>query len=243
MAEEHIYLYGVMAAGTVPPPGETGIAGAPVYGVTCGEFTALASRVQPAAVDFQAEAVLAHERVLTDAMQLGTVLPAAFGHLVSSEAELCARLERAAPEMRANLEYLHGRVEAGLTVTWRKEAFLPDIETPELVALMDEGRRSGATQSLALTVGELVENLVSERRKEYVDAICPKLERAALEMRLNEPLATRMVLNAAFLVPADAYSGFVQTVEQMARPHVDRLNFHCSGPWPPHNFSCLRISR
>ena len=238
-----VYLYGVMAADAAPAPGETGIGGAPVHGVRCGDFTALVSRIPPEAVDFAADAVLAHERVLTDAMRLGTVLPAAYGHLFTSEAELCTRLEGAAAEMRANLEHLGGHVEAGLTVSWRKEAFLPDIETAELAALMKQARQGGVNQSPALAVGELVENLVSTRRQDYVAAICPRLAEAAVEMRLNEPMAIRMVLNAAFLVRADAYGGFVQTVEQVARPYADRLNFHCSGPWPPHNFSCLRIGR
>lgn len=243
MAKEGVYLYGVTAAAAALAQGATGIGGLPVYGVRCGEFAALVSRLAPEAVDFQSEALMAHEGVLIDAMHRGTVIPAAFGHLFSNEAELCDCLEGAAAEMQASLERLKGCVEAGLKAIWRKDAFLPDIQTAELAALMNRARQNSADQSLALAVGELVEHLVSQRREAYVAEICPGLVKAALEMRLGETLSTRMVFNASFLVPAEGFAAFEQTVERIADPYADRLDFQCSGPWPPHNFSRLHIKR
>lgn len=236
-----VYLYGIMAASAVPGTLPEGIDGAGVHAVTCGDFTALVSRLRPDQADFEPEAILAHEQVLSRVMDSGTVLPAAFGHLFPDEETVRRFVTSAAGELQSKFDHLRGRTEVGVKAVWRKEAFLGDIETPELRALIAQAQRSQENAALAASVGELVEALLQLRRSQYVDQICPRLEEAAVEMRLNEPGATRVVFNAAFLIEQDALEAFFDHVDQVVKPYEDRLEFTGSGPWPPHNFARFRM--
>ncbi|HEY3365249.1 MAG TPA: GvpL/GvpF family gas vesicle protein [Symbiobacteriaceae bacterium] len=236
------YLYGLMAAGAAPTNLGAGIGGTDVNVVHCEGFDALVSQMPLDAVDFEPEAVLAHEAVLTGAMPGGTVLPAAFGHLFPTLEELCGKLELASGDIMANLSRLAGRVEVGLKATWRKANFLADIDTPQLQELTNKARKSPGDTSLAIAVGQMVEQLIQDRRADYVADICHKLAERAVDMRLNDPLTTRMIFSAAFLISADQQDAFFRQVEIVAKPYEERLEFHYSGPWPPHNFARIRIS-
>jgi hypothetical protein len=44
-----------------------------------------------------------------------------------------------------------------------------------------------------------------------------------------------MVLNAAYLVPAEGAAGFRATVEELAQRHED-VELELTGPWPPYHF-------
>jgi hypothetical protein len=239
--QKGIYLYGIMAAHAVPRILPEGIGGEGVYALRCGDFVALVSRLYLDQADFEPEAILAHEQVLSGVMNEGTVLPAAFGHLFPDEEAVRRFVTSAAGELHGRLEYLTGRIEVGVTAVWRKETFLSDIETPDLRFLVDQAQRSPEDASLALAVGELVERLLQQRRSQYVEQICPLLEEAAVEMRLNQPGATRVVFSAAFLIERDALDAFFDHVEQVVKPYEDRLEFTGSGPWPPHNFARLHL--
>jgi hypothetical protein len=47
-----------------------------------------------------------------------------------------------------------------------------------------------------------------------------------------------MVLNAAYLVPADAAGAFRQIVEELGRRHEpDGVELELTGPWPPYHFA------
>lgn len=242
METKYLYFYGVMAAGAGPTRLEgSGLAGTDVETLRCGDLEALISRVEPESVHLEMEAALAHERVLTTAMRSGTIIPAAFGHLFPSEAELCSLLESSALELQANLTYLKGRVEIGLKGLWTKESFLPDIETPELQDLTRQAQQPGVDQSVAVAVGRLVEQLVSDRRDQYIRAICARLEPHAVETKLNDPMAIRMAFNAAFLVEEEDLPAFRRELEAAVEPYLNRLEFSITGPWPAHNFSRIRL--
>jgi hypothetical protein len=238
--QTEIYLYGIMAANTVPDRLPSGIGDAATQTILCGNFTALVSMLRPEEADFSTEAVLAHEQVLSSAMNAGTVLPAAFGHLFPDEATLRRFVDGVANDLQENIDYLIDRVEVGVKAIWRKESFLADIETPELRLLISRAQKS-QDSSFAMAVGELVEKLLHERRNYYVDQICAKLGEAAVEMRLNEAGAARVVFQAAFLIARAAEEEFFRHVEQVVKPFDDRLLVTGSGPWPPHNFARLRI--
>lgn len=242
MKDPVLYLYGVMDEGA-PELAVQGIEGTAVRPLRCEGFTALVSWVDPRAAELQVEAVMAHNQVLAAAMQAGTVIAVAFGHLFDSEAKLCAVLETAATDICANLERIRGCVEVGVKAAWLKDALLSDIETPELQALTEQARRPGADPALVVAAGELVEQLIEQRRDQYIREICEPIGKAAIDMVINDPLMPRMVFNAAFLIPADAQDSFLRHLEQVAKPYDGRLEFQYSGPWPPHNFSQLRIAQ
>lgn len=237
-----LYLYGIMAADAALAALPAGIGDAEVHPLLCGDFAALVSRVAREEADFSTEAVLAHEQVLLSAMAAGTVIPAAFGHHFQDEEALRLFVDGIAGELREKLDYLHDRVEVGVKAIWRKESFLSDIETPELAALIDQARQSPDDPNLTLAVGELVEKLRTERRRYYVDQICPRLAEQAVEMRLSDSETARVAFQAAFLIAREAEDAFFEHVEQVVKPYEDRLKFTGSGPWPPHNFVSLRVA-
>jgi hypothetical protein len=243
MDQAGIYLYGIMATDTVPEILSTGIGDAPTYPLLCGDFAALVSRLRPEEADFTTEAVLAHEQVLTSAMNTGTVLPAAFGHLFPDEEALRRFVDGVSGDLRANMDNLNDRVEVGVKAIWRKESFIADIETPELRALINQAQRSQDDPSLSMVVGELVEKLLHQRRSYYVDQICSRLGEEAVEMQLNDSATARVVFQAAFLIPRDGEEAFFRYVEQVVKPYDDRLQITGSGPWPPHNFARLHIDQ
>jgi hypothetical protein len=215
VGESALWVYGVVAGGGEPPAaaGVDGLSvrvhehagvGALVSDVPAHRFTkaALSARLEELP---QLEALArAHEAVLDGALGTGAVVPFRLCTIYSSPQRLDAMLDHEAPMLREALDRLHGLQE------WGVKAFARPRAAAEREALED-------------TVAEVHARL-TER------AVASALSRPQ-DRRLSGR-ETEMILNGAYLVPADATEAFRKVVAAES----SAIELELTGPWPPYHF-------
>lgn len=238
------YLYGVTAQGI---PSQWDLAGigsppAPVTALEHGDLAVVISPVADPVVDPSRINAAGHERVVTGIMAAHTIIPFALGHVMPLTA-IRHLLDATRAQCHELLALFDGKIEVGLKAYWRKEAYLPDIETPEIRALTQRvSHRSGPeAEAVQAQVGALVQEATEAKRAEYLGKIYEPLADAAVAARLGDTLVPRMIFNAAFLVERSCEEQFDQLVNAVAALYLDQMEFSYTGPWPPYHFVTLHI--
>src|SRR5215208_2111641 len=86
------YVYGVVAADSIPTLDVDGVAAAPVRTVASGDLAALVSVLPAGQLRVRRRDLMSHLRVLQQAVAASTIVPCAFGMLMSSEAAVIEEL-------------------------------------------------------------------------------------------------------------------------------------------------------
>jgi hypothetical protein len=251
-APEHgVYVYGFTRGHPERVEGLVGVEGSTTYPVTQGDLVAVVSDVsgspggwgidaggQPD-LELLAPLVTSHERLLEDLLERGTVLPMRFGTLFPSPSAVAEVLRLHGGAIAEGLAALDGKVEWGLTVTCAPELPAPPAEkvagTPGRAYL---GRRGQ-------------EEALEARRLEQGAVLAHDLHRAigaTAAASVAHPLpredadGRRVLLKASYLVERAARERFeaaiVAALEGVAGP---ALAGDLTGPWPPYNFTDLRL--
>lgn len=246
------YLYGIGYAAPfhgsdaeLVQPGVGG-EGARVRVVEYGELAALVSDVQQARFDLSREHVLAHERVLEEAMARTAILPVSFSTITPGDEDIRENLlKREYDDLLSCLSYVHDRVELDLRVLWDRERLFAEVvaENEEIQAQRDwiAGQPEDATYYERIHLGEMTAAAIERKREHEASSIWETLSPLAVESALNETLTDMMVLNAAFLVDRSRESAFDAQVQALVEARAERLIFRYIGPLPPYSFINLRL--
>ncbi len=242
--EPLFYLYGVTAVGRELPPGLGGVGdpAPPLQVLPVDDLQAIVSVATDLTPDPTAANTAAHERVLAQIMQQGTVIPFAFGYVLP--AAMIPRVLRATrAECLHLLEVLAGKIEVGLKVLWQKDSFLDDLNTPEIAAANKRLSTAKPHEAMAIQaqMGELLQLAADQRRAEYIRQIYDPLAAAAVAAKLADPIGPRMVVNAAFLIDRTQEEEFDALVNRVCQPLLSRLEVRYTGPWPAYHFVSLRL--
>lgn len=250
-AGTYIYCVGRaerLGAGS-PPLGSPGLGGqnVPVRTVEHADLVAVVSDAQRDGYDVTRDNLVAHQRVVEEAMSRSDVLPVAFGTVARGDREVRDKLlDREHDELQRRLEYIGGRVELGLKVLWDRERLFSDIvaERADIRELRDRlaARPPDTAYFERIQLGELTEAAVVAKRDRDGEAILDALSPLAVDLRTNRLLTETMVLNASFLVERDRVEAFDAAVQRLGQLHADRLVFQYVGPLPPYSFVNLAVS-
>jgi hypothetical protein len=243
----NVYLYGFIDTLESPKVRQfrtRGLGGAPATVIDEDGVGALVGSVSHVPVPVQPDLLLAHENVLERALGLSTVLPAAFGTVAGTRAEIRGLLGRHREVLRQEFERLRGLCEFGLKVYWRRE-----IVRRELSIVSETEAELGANdladpdyvKGRAIRVGQEVEALILYWRRRYEDAVFAGLRARASDMRLGDPIGPRMMWNASFLIARSDTASFEDLVERTKTRFGDRFTFRMMGPLPPYNFVSLHL--
>jgi hypothetical protein len=192
------------------------------------------------------ENLLAHQRVITQAMTRSDVLPVAFGTVAESDQQVQEQLLRgAADELRRALEEVQGCIELELTVLWNEARLFAEImaEDDDIRALRDSlaGQPPEATQYERIQLGERVAAAIQGKSDAEAASLLDALEPLAVETRVNQNQTDMMLLNAAFLVDKSQQQAFDARVQALSEAQAGRQIFQYVGPLPPYNFVDLRL--
>ena len=192
------------------------------------------------------ENLLAHQRVIMQAMTRSDVLPVAFGTAADSDQQVQEQLLRgAADELHRALEAVRGCIELELKVLWIEERLFADImaENDDIRALRDSlaDQPPEATQYERIQLGERVAAAIQRKSEAEAAALLDALEPLAVETRVNENQTDMMLLNAAFLVDKTQEQAFDAQVQALGAAQAGRLIFQYVGPLPPYNFVAMRL--
>jgi signal transduction histidine kinase len=214
--------------------------------VTYDDLAAVVSDAPQDDYEVTRENLLAHQRVITQAMTRSDVLPVAFGTVAESDQQVQEQLlHGAADELRHSLAEVRGRIELELKVLWNEERLFAEIvaENDDIRALRDSlaGQAPEATQYERIQLGELVAAALQRKSEAEAASLLDALEPLAVETRVNDNLSDMMLLNAAFLVDKSQEQAFDAKVQALGEAQAGRLIFQYVGPLPPYNFVNIRL--
>ncbi|MEM1125593.1 MAG: GvpL/GvpF family gas vesicle protein [Bacteroidota bacterium] len=185
--------------------------------------------------------MMPHTRVLEEVMATHTILPARFSTVVPPEDDLgediiAPRYE----QLDGLLHEMDGKVELGLRVMWHDGLVFQEIveEQDAIRALRDQlvGRSPEETHYDRMRLGEMIEAAIEGKRAAEAAALLDRLRPFAADVRENDVLGDRMVLNTAFLVDQAQVPAFDAALEAIDAEQSHRMSFTYVGPVPPYNF-------
>ena len=214
--------------------------------LTYDDLAAVVSDSPQDQYDISRENLLAHQRVLIQALTRSDVLPVSFGTVAASDQEVQEKLlEREADDLHRSLEHVRGRIELDLKVLWNEERLFSEIvaENEDIRALRDRlaGQAPAATHYERIQLGELVAAALERKSAAEAAALLDALEPLAVETRVNKNLGDMMLLNAAFLVDRSQEQAFDTRVQSLGEAQAGRLIFQYVGPLPPYNFVDIEL--
>jgi hypothetical protein len=223
-----------------------GVGGAAVELVVEGPLAAVVSRLGAGKVRPQRANLAAHHHVLRDLAEGRAVLPAVFGTVSGSEAELRRVLRRNRESFAGLLERLRGKVEMGLKVYWD----LPNVfeyfvaTHQELETMRDRLFRAGRVPTIEekVELGERFVALLGQSRQRHAERVKAALAGCCVEMRSIDPGEERMILKLASLVETARQGEWEEGVKRAALLFDDHYRFEYNGPWPPYNFADLELT-
>ncbi|MBU4313865.1 MAG: GvpL/GvpF family gas vesicle protein [Actinobacteria bacterium] len=192
------------------------------------------------------ENLIAHEKVIEEAMKDYTVLPVRFCTIATSAEEIRNLLMKRYQELKNLLRSMDNKVELGLKVFWQNmENIFKEIGSTykEIKSLKEKLTRSTTSPSLdeKVDLGERVKEALEKKREDEAEEILDVLRPKCVKVRSNKVIGDNMVLNCAFLVDKAHEREFDDLIENLSQKHKDRLKFKYVGPIAPFNFAELVI--
>jgi hypothetical protein len=190
--------------------------------------------------------VIRHQEVVAGVMRHSPVLPARFGTIFSSPANLEKVLQHHHDTIAGFLKRLTDQAEwavKGLLdrpYAQEKRFSLKLVREADRLGALSPGKRyfqeqrlrAGSDQELQLWLKEVCRKLWADLR-DYA----AEVRKRRLLSREATGSDKDMVLNWAFLVPEKAVAGFKARIQDGNAQYAEGgLVLECTGPWPPYSF-------
>ncbi len=192
------------------------------------------------------ENLIAHEKVIEEAMKDYTVLPVRFCTIATSVEEIRNLLMKRYQELKNLLRSMDNKVELGLKVFWQDmESIFKEISSTlkEIKSLKERLSKNSASASLneKVELGKKVKEALEKKREDETEEILDVLRPKCVNLRNNKIVSDNMILNCAFLVDKAHEIEFDDLIEDLTQKYKDRLKFKYVGPIAPFNFAELVI--
>ncbi len=240
-----VWVYGVVADAPEPPVA-SGVDGHPVLVHRHAGLSALVSEVPRERFNEQAlterledlESVerlaRAHDAVLEAALATVTVVPFRLCTVYSSLEALDTMLAREGLALSAALDRLDGMQEWGVKGFLR--APVAASAAVEAASGTEYLARKRERRDAAVAGREATETAVAQTHATLSECATASTLSRPHDRRLSGR-DTEMVLNAAYLVPAEGVAAFRAIAENLARRHeAEDVELELTGPWPPYHF-------
>ena len=194
--------------------------------------TALSRALQN--LDWVGPRAIAHERVIESFLSARALLPMPLFTLFTSDDRAVQHVQSDGTRIRRLLKRVEGRVEWGLRLTFDEKAARAKVSNRPV--------RSG-TEFLARKRDVLSINRTRlKEAKGTADRVYKSISRLATAAQRRTSLeraapGSRLLLDAAFLVPAGKSGAFRSAVRQQTRDlRTAGIAVSLTGPWPAYNF-------
>jgi hypothetical protein len=190
-------------------------------------------------IDWVSERALAHERVTERFLSATALLPMQLFTMFTSDARLVEHVRADRLRIARILKRVDRKVEWGLRLTWDEKTARETVERKHM-------RRSGPREGSAylarkrdiqdVNKAQLAAARVEAGRlyKKIAREAADALRRTSMERAAP---GSRLLLDAAFLVPATRAAAFRAALRKHARPlRGSGVAVSLTGPWPPYNF-------
>ncbi len=242
-----LYIYGIVRSQGEEQLGEIGMGDPPtkVSLISHADLAVAVSQTNTQIYIPDPKAILQHERVVQHLMEkFFTVLPMRFGTVAGSRKEAIQFLEMSRASIFEALSRLTGRVEGGLKTFWNREAVIAEVQTKTGNTPNNSlaGSKKAYEYQKAIEVGQLVQEIVENWREELLSQVKTQLGSLYEEIRINDPIGVKMLLNCAFLLKRDRQEVFEKQLDELSEQYRGRVNFKYVSPLPPYNFVNIQLS-
>lgn len=247
----NIYLYAVLAAADLPDPGILGLASGDLRCIRHGAVAALVGRPpQDAGLAPRREVVLqrlvAHQRVIEQAMHHAGLLPVKFGTVLAAAAAVTRLLTQWQDFLRRCLEDYAHCIQYELVVTWPLDSLVREAakQTGTAGALAQISRwMDCASEADRAALCRAVKEVCDRRRAAAAGRINSALDPVVIDRIENAKLTDRMVTSFALLLPGEAEARFHAILDEIDRDFDGKLDLRCVGPLPPYSFAMLEVTQ
>lgn len=188
--------------------------------------------------------LVAHQRVVETVMQDFPILPAKFGTVLADETQVCRLLAQGQELFREALEKFTDRVQMEVVVLWDLQKVFQEIsqETPiaDLKAQI-ANRPPEETLSERITIGQLVQASLKQRRASLLERVVPPLREVALDSVINPLMDDSMIANVALLVNKAGREALDRRLVVLDQEFEGRFRFRCVGPLSPYSFASVEV--
>jgi hypothetical protein len=238
-------VYGVVRAGGFTSLPDAGVGGAPLDVIEHKGLAAVVSRLPEAELRVRRRDLVSHLRILEHVFERETVVPCAFGAVVSSEQALVGDvLGTRRAELLDLLERLDGRLQMNVKALYDEEEALREVlaSEPDVQRQRERVRRLGeAAHFENIRLGELVAEALAARRADDAERVLARLSSEAEDVQLEDAAGDQtIVVKASFLVERGRFERFDAALEELADREAPRLRFESIGPLPPTAFASIR---
>ena len=173
------------------------------------------------------------------------LLPMSFGIIADGREDVERILDANGAALGERLQFVHGRVEMGLRVSWNvPNIFEYFVSThPELRDLRDRLFQGGAVPSPddKIELGRRFDRALQVDRALCLRKVVGLIESACFAIKENEPRTECDVMSLACLVDHDGQEAFEECVFQAAERFDSNFAFDFNGPWPPYTFAQVSL--
>jgi hypothetical protein len=230
------YLYGVGRAPAVPLP-ETlsGVNGAPVRQLTCGDLTAVISDLPTLQVRATKSDLLAHADVLQTVQAHHDVVPVSFGAVFESADDLVARfLQPQQRSLRRLVDRLAGKCEMQVDATYDEALITRDLVAAD--RQLQRLRAAGVGYGRQLELGRRFAEKLDAQRARDVRLLQRRLSRLVHSCVAEAPRSMWGVARLAFLLDRRRVAEFERAVDEVSAQTGPRMTLTWTGPLPPYRF-------
>lgn len=225
-----LYLYCIARDGEHPPPGLTGVDGAPVCAVDVESFTLWVSELDASPAP-EVEAVRGHHAVVEASGAAGrAALPVRFGQWLASRAELEDRVQQRREDYGSALRRVAGSVEFAVRVVD------PESAPPESGPPRPDPDATGREYMEALARRVAAERTRKGRARHLAGELRAALDGLIRDERMESPSSSRALVKVAHLVRREHLQRY-RTKLSALDDGVYGGRLLVSGPWPPYSFA------
>jgi hypothetical protein len=189
-----------------------------------------------------------HVEMVDRLFDVGPILPARYGILVSDRTELVGGF--VAPHEQALAQSLHevaGRAEFRVRIDQDEQGAVTEAvrRDPSLRGLGRVARTDTDTSPYGARVvlGERVARVVADVAESDVETVVNLLAPFAVSVRGSAPPTSRVVFDASYLVEMERYDDFDAAVGQVIDALGARAKVTATGPMAPYSFTDLLAAR
>jgi len=192
-------------------------------------------------LDWVSACAVGHQSVIGRFSRSRAVIPLKLFTLFRSDERAAAHFRAQRARLRRLADRVSGQCELGVRILFDEAsaAKAADLEaTRDAKARGRTGGTSFLVRKQALRNAGTVAAAEARARAEDVFEQLSRLASDATRRtpEVGDPTAGRLVLDAAFLVPAGKVSAFRTAVKRAVKPLPDCDEVTLTGPWPPYSF-------
>nr|NQU94384.1 GvpL/GvpF family gas vesicle protein [Bacteroidota bacterium] len=219
-----------------------------VYGINYNNISAIVSNSPVIQYEVRRVNMIAHERVLEEAMKQFTVLPVQFSTITehNDDTVILRILEKDYKKFDNLLNKMEGKKELGLKVLSKEAAMYESIieKYDDIRSLRGKlmNLPVDKTHYQRMKIGEMVAEAIKKETENYKNIILDVLNPLADDVKINDNYGDMMILNAAFLIKNSIEPEFDKAVKDLDEKYGRFMTFKYVGTLPPYNFVNLVIN-